>query len=219
MEVTKPRVRHLAALTMMFALLLGSAGSVWSAPALLFEDFAWGTPKSELAKRPGASPGEGSFAGDLLLPEAIFASMPWNVQLEFEKDRLVRVTLIERYSRERMDAVTRQLRADKFEMLSVLIDSTFLDLVKVLKTGGPDGVREEWARFVKDKTPERMIYAWFDTTGVVEDIKRLAGSLEQLLKAAPPETREAEVILLRDPDTSAPGALLVSFSLPAMQQP
>ena len=209
-------MRHLAVLAITLALLLGFAGKGWGA-AVLFENFVWGTPKSELVKLPEASPGEGSLAGDLLLPEAIFASMSWNVRLEFEKDRLVRVTLMERYSRERMDAVTRQLRADKFEMLSILIDSSFLDLVKVLKTGGPDSVREEWARFVKDKTPERMIYAWFDTTGVPDDIKLMAGNLEQFMRASPVETREAEVILLRDPATSAPGALLVSFSFPILE--
>ena len=209
-------MRHIAPLVIAFALLLGFAGKGWGAPPL-FGDFVWGTPKSELAKLPEASTGEGSFAGDLLLPEALFASMPWSVRLEFENERLVRVSLMERYSRERMDAVTRQLRADKFEMLSVLIDSTFLDLVKVLKTGGPDRVREEWARFVKDKTPERMAYAWFDTAGLTEDMKFMASSLQQLLMMAPAETRQAEVTLIRDPTASAPDVLLVDFSLPAMQ--
>ena len=209
-------MRHFAVLAITFALLLGSADKACGAP-VLFEDFAWGTPKDALAKRPEAVPGEDSFAGDLLLPEAIFASMPWNVRLEFENELLVRVTLMERYSRERMNAVTRQLRADRYEMLSILIDSSFLDLVKTLKTSGPDGLREEWARFVKDKTPERMVYAWFDTTEIVEDMKRMASSLGQLLMMVSPETREAEVILLRDPDTSAPGTLLVSFSFPLLE--
>jgi len=211
------RMRHFAVVTILLALLLGATGTARGA-ALLFEDFAWGMPKSELAKWPGAAPGEDSFAGDLLLPEALFASMPWTVRLEFAKERLVRVTLIERYSRERLDAVTRQLRVDKFEMLSVLIDDSYLDLVKTLKTVGPDGLREAWAGFVQGKTPERMIYAWFETSGMAEDIKLMAGSLEQLLMMVAPETREAEVIVLRDPDTSAPGALLVSFSFPVLQK-
>jgi uncharacterized protein YbaA (DUF1428 family) len=211
-------MRHFAVSIIVFALLFGSVGSACGAP-VLFGDFAWGTPKSELDKRPGASPGEGSLAGDVLLPEAMFASLPWNVRLEFANERLVRVSLMERYSRERMDAVTRQLRTDKFEMLSVLIDASFLDLVKILKARGPDGVKEEWERFVKDKKPERMVYAWFDTTGMSRDMKSMAGSLQQLLMMAPVETREVEVSLLRDPATSAPGMLLVDFSFPAMQKP
>jgi hypothetical protein len=116
-----------------------------------------------------------------------------------------------------MDKVTRQLRADKFEMLSVLLDASFLDLVEILKISGPDGVREAWARFVKDKQPERMAYAWFNTTGMSEDMKVMAGSLQQLLMMSPVETREAEVILLRDPAASAPGMLLVDFSFPVLR--
>jgi len=209
-------MRRLAVVTLTLALLLGTMGKAWGA-VTLFEDFVWGTLKSELAKLPEASPGEGSFADDLLLPEALFASMPWNVQLEFKKERLIRVTLVERYSRERMDAVTKQLRADNFEMLSVLIDSSYLDLVKVLKTAGPDGLREVWADFVRDKTPERMSYAWFDSTGMPEDTRRMAASLQQLLLMITTETRQAEVTLLRDPETFAPGVLLVTFSFPLLE--
>ena len=208
-------MRHFAALTIC-ALLFGFASNVW-ASATLFEDFVWGTPKSELEKLPEASPGEDSFAGDLLLPEAMFASLPWNVQLEFAHERLVRVTLLERYSRERMDAVTRQLRADKFDMLSLLVDDTYMDLLKMLKTVGPDRMREAWTRLVEGKTPERMVYAWFDISEVTDDMKYIANSLGQLLMMVSADTRQAEVILLRDPETSAPGVILVSFSLPVMQ--
>jgi len=210
---------RVTALSLVFALLLGSAGSAWGAP-VLFGDFVWGTPKSELAKRPELSPGDEYFADTLLLPEAIFASLPWNVRLEFENERLAQVSLMERYSRERMDAVTKQLQADKFEMLSVLIDSTYLDLVKTLKLLGPDKVREEWVRFVqdnvKDKAPERMVYAWFDTSGANRDIKTMASSLQQLLMMIPAETREAQVVLLHDPATSAPGIMVVTFAFPLM---
>lgn len=146
-----------------------------------------------------------------------FAGEPWGVRLEFADERLVRVSLMARYNRERMDKVTRQLQADKFEMLSVLLDSSFLDLVQLLRISGPDGVQEEWARFVKDKKPERMAYAWFDTTGMSESMKSMAGSLQQLLMMGPVETREAEVILLRDPAASAPGMLLVDFSFPVLR--
>ncbi len=199
-------------------LLLGFASNAWSAP-VLFGDFVWGASKSELGNRPGALPGEGPFIGDVHMPETTFAGLPWDVRLGFANDRLVRVSLMGRYSRDRMNAVTKQLRADGFEMLSVLLNSSFLDLVKILKLKGPDGVKEEWARFVKDKKPERMIYAWFDTSNTSEDMKAMVGSLQQLLTMGPIETREAEVILLCDPATSAPGMLLVDFSFPVMQQP
>lgn len=208
-------MRYVAVVSMLVVLLLGVAENARSAP-VLFGDFLWGTPKNELAGRQELSPGEGNFAGDLFLPGAIFADLPWNARLEFADDRLVRVSLMAQYSRQRMDAVTGRLRADKFEMLSVLIDASFLDLVKILKLRGPDGVREEWARFVKDKTPERMVYAWFETTGMSRDMKTMAGSLRQLLLMGPAETREAEVILLRDPAASAPDMLLVDFSFPLM---
>jgi hypothetical protein len=124
---------------------------------------------------------------------------------------------MERYSGERMEAVTKQLNADRFEMLSVLIDSSYLDLVKVMKLKGPEGVKSEWARFVKDKKPERMVYAWFDTSKCSKAMKTMAGDVSQLLAIGPAEAREAEVVLLRDSSTSLPGMLLVDFSLPAMR--
>jgi len=82
---------------------------------------------------------------------------------------------------------------------------------------GPDRMREEWARFVQDKIPERMSYAWFDTSEIGDDMKMMVKDLQQLLMMAAPETRQAEVTLLRDPDSSAPGAVLVSFSFPIME--
>ena len=193
------------------------AGRAQAAP-VLFADFVWGTPKSELEKITGAAPGQDAFAGDLFLPGTRdFAGESWNVRLVFAKERLVQVGLMAHYSRERMDKVSRQLRADKFEMLSVLIDSSSLDLVKVLKSGGPDSVKEEWARFARDKKPERMTYAWFDTSGMSETMKMTAGSLPQLLMMSPPETREVEVTLLRDPAAAAPGMLFVDFSFPVLR--
>jgi hypothetical protein len=209
-------MRHIPALILTVCLLSGSAGTAWGAHSL-FGDFVWGTPKNELAKHPGAAPGEGAFADDLLLPEAFFAGLPWTVRLEFDKDRLVRVSLIERYSRERMEAVTRQFTKDRYEMLSVLIDTTFLDLVKTLKIRGPEEVREEWKRFVQGKNPERMVYAWFDTSAMSADMKTMAGDLPQLLAMGPAEILEAEVTLLRDSAGSEPAMLLVGFSLPAMR--
>jgi len=206
-----------APLIVLLLLLPASVSPARAAP-VLFADFIWGTPKNALEKYPGAVPGQDAFAGDLFLPGTMdFAGEPWGVRLEFADERLVRVSLMAHYSRERMDKVTRQLRADKFDMLSLLLDSAFLDLVQLLKTNGPDGMREEWARFMKDKKPERMAYAWFDTTGMSESMKSMAGSLQQLLMMGPAETREAEVVLLRDPVTSAPGALLVDFSFPVLR--
>lgn len=210
-------MRYSALSGIVLVLLLGFAGSAFGAPAL-FGEFVWGTPRADFAKRPDVTSGTGTYADDLLLPEATFAGLPWTVRLEFDKDRLTRVSLMERYSTDRMSAVTAQLKADKYEMLSVLIDSAYLDLVKVLKTVGPEGVQTEWKRFVQGKSPERMIYAWFDTSKMSKDMKTMAGSLNQLLATGPAETREAEVILLRDPETSRPGMLLVDFSFPAMLQ-
>jgi hypothetical protein len=62
-----------------------------------------------------------------------------------------------------------------------------------------------------------MVYAWFDTAEMNREIRMMANSLQQLLMMVSVETREAEVILLRDPDSSAPGALLVSFSYPVLE--
>lgn len=208
-------MRYRIAQLLIAAMLVCFSGHAWAAPSL-FGSFTYGTPKSELAKLPGAAPGEGSFAGDIMLPEATFAGLPWNVRLEFANDRLVRVSLMERYSRERMSAVTRQLASDKFEMLSVLMDSSYLDLVKVLKTTGPESVKGAWADFVKGKKPERMIYAWFDMSGVSANQKTMAADLKNLLMIAPMETREAEVVLLRDA-AGSPGMLLVDFSFPVLR--
>ena len=199
-------------------LLLGSCASPAQAAPTLFGDFVWGTPKSELEKRPDAKPGQDAFAGDLFLPETDFAGESWNVRLEFAGERLVRVSLMAHYSRERMDKVTRQLRADGFEMLSVLRDSAMIDMVRILKTLGPDAVKEEWNRFMQGESPQRMTYAWFATASLSKDIKTMVSNLKDLLMSAPMETREAEVTLLGDQATGKPGMLLVDFSFPMLRQ-
>lgn len=213
MRYARCLVLTLLALTALPALLHADPAYV------LFNSYTFSMPRAEIAKLPGATEGEGSFAGDLMLPEAQFAGLPWNVRFEFAGDKLVRVSLMEGYTRERMDKVTAALRGDHYEMLGLLVDSKRLDVLGLLKTAGSDATRER-IREMLDNGPRRVIYAWFQTTEVSHDMKMMSRDLSELLMAAPAGMREAEVTVLAEESTKRPALLLVDFSFPVlMAQP
>lgn len=184
---------------------------------LLFENYAFGMPRALVAALPGATEGSGAFAGDLLLPEASFAGTLWNVRFAFKNDELVRVSLMERYSPERMRAVTDALRAGKFEMLALLANDKQLDFVSLLKIAGPEGLQNEIASLLGTTVPPRVIYAWFDTSAFSKEMKLMARNLKELMLVVAAETREAEVTLLSE-NGAEPHLILVDFSFPLLMQ-
>ena len=166
-------------------------------------------------KLPGAAPGKGDFAGDVLLPEADFAGLPWSVRLEFRRDALVRVSLVEAYTGKRLEAVNKSLRDMGFEMLAMLADGVRLDFVAALKVDGPQGLQGRIEKLHKKENPNRMSYAWFDTRKMSRETKVTARNLSELLQVVAAETREAEVTLLGD-GKGGIANILVDFSLPVL---
>lgn len=186
--------------------------------AILLDPWHFGLGKSEALRLPGASAGEGEFAGDVLLPESSFAGLPWTVRLEFREDALVRVILMEVYSKARLDAVSTALREMGFEMLALLAEGTQLDFIATLKTEGTDALRERIDRLSrKPRTGQPEAWAWFDTSRISREMKLMARNVNELLQMVSADTREAEVTLLYD-NTGKPAYLLVDFSLPVLER-
>lgn len=182
----------------------------------LFASYTFGLPRAQAMKLPGAAPGKGDFAGDVLLPEADFAGLPWSVRLEFRRDALVRVSLVEAYTGKRLEAVNNSLRDMGFEMLAMLADGVRLDFVAALKVDGPQGLQGRIEKLHKKENPNRMSYAWFDTRKISRETKVTARNLSELLQVVAAETREAEVTLLGDGKGGVTN-ILVDFSLPVLE--
>lgn len=84
----------LCALNLVLTLVLLSACAPAQAAPALFDEYELGAPKSELLARPGMKPGEGSMAGDLILPGVSWAGCEWTAQFGFEREKLTTVTLL-----------------------------------------------------------------------------------------------------------------------------
>lgn len=186
-----------------------------SQPAL-FASYIFGLPRAQAVKLPGARPGQGEFANDVILPEATFAGLPWTVRLEFREDALVRVSLMGTGDAQRLAAVNSSLREMGFEMLAMLSDGVRLDFPAILKTGGPDELQRRMKNLLDKKNPVRLSYAWFDTRQISRETKVMTRNLSELLQVVAAETREAEVILLGDGKGNVVH-MLVDFSLPVLE--
>ena len=191
------------------------APSQQNAP-VLFPPYVFGMPRAQAMKLPGAALGEGDFAGDILLPEASFAGLPWTVRLEFRHDTLVRVSLMEAYSDARLTAVNASLRDTGYEMLAMLADGVRVDFVASLKTDGPEALQKRIKKLHTDKKRERMSYAWFDTRKMSRETKIMARNLSNLLQVVEADTGEAEVSLLGD-GKGGVSHILVDFTLPVLE--
>lgn len=186
------------------------------AAPMLFASYTFGLPREQAMKLPGAAPGQGDFAGDVLLPEAEFAGLSWTVRLEFRRNALVRVSLMEAHTGKRLEAVNNSLRDMGFEMLAMLADGVRLDFVAALKVDGPQGLQDRIEKLHKQENPNRISYAWFDTRKMSRETKATTRNLSELLQVVAAETREAEVTLLGD-GKGGVAHILVDFSLPVLE--
>jgi hypothetical protein len=224
---------HLAGIAVLACLLLAAAsGSSCAAPAggacadcgpPLFGDFRRLAPKADIAALPGATPTEGEFDGDIMLPAVSFAGHQWVPRMAFDRDRLVRVSLMARtgsLSSERLDAVRSQLVRDGYEVLGIVADGKSLDCIAQLKLG--HALDEDPAKALAAETARllegfhtRVTYAWFDTRAVSQQTKRMARHLTDFLVMAPSDTREAEVTLVTKQE-GGETMLLVDFTYPIL---
>lgn len=179
----------------------------------LFPPYLFGMRRERAASLPGAATKEN---GDILLPEAAFAGLPWTVRLEFRDERLVRVSLMEIYTGRRLEAVNAALRDMGFEMLAMLVDKRRIDFISVLKTEGSAALQKNIAALHETKNPSRVGYAWFDTKNIRRETKIMARNLSELLQIIAADTREAEVTALGD-GKGGLTHLLVDFTLPILE--
>lgn len=207
-------MRRLALLAVL-ALLLYSVTPASASP-VLFDSYAFGTPRAELEKVPGMEKGEGEMASDLILPAVKWAGMDWAAQFIFEQDQLVNVTLLGAYERARFDAVRKELTGNSFEILGFVVDQKALDLFQLIKAGGVEAFQKRFGELIREKTPERVSYEFFQTKGVSEDQKKMVNSMNEFLRVVDMNILQAEVTMLGDGKGSGPQALLVSFFCPVL---
>ncbi|MEG2171666.1 MAG: hypothetical protein RRY29_00240 [Desulfovibrionaceae bacterium] len=205
-----------------FALLGGSAAFAadppkTDAPPLLYANLPWGASKAALMRLPEmshAQTGEGEFSQDLLVAQTHFAALTWGMRLVFNQDKLTRVSLMAPYSPERLRQSLAHLKTEHYEMLAVLVNDTRLDCVEILKTQGPQAVREKLVPLLAQK-PQRVVYAWFQVGELSGEIKTMSSTLKNLLMSVPAHTKEVEVVLMAGED-GKPGLLLLEFSFPLL---
>ncbi len=177
--------------------------------------FTYGMPRSEVEALPGAEKGEDSLAQDIFLPEQTFAGLPWTVRLHMYNDKLVRVSLMEAYTRERMDSVTQELMAQKLVVLAIRSDSREFDIYGASRSGDTETVRQRMQEVMR-QTKQSASYAWFDMSVMPEGMVQNARGLRELLMGSPETLRQVEVVVLADEKTHTPRILSVDFILPLL---
>ncbi|WP_308620746.1 hypothetical protein [uncultured Desulfovibrio sp.] len=197
-------------------------GAPQTATPVIFGEWRFGMDREAALRLPGAREGSGDMAGHVLLPEITWAGLPWNVSLEFRQGgadanagRLVRVCLLEAYSRERLDAVNALLREKGFEMLAMRAEGRDLDFIAILKAFGSDELQKRIAGLYQTDSMNFMSFGWFDTRGISREMKIMARNLTELLQIVRADTREAEVTLLGADGKAS--HILVIFSLPILE--
>jgi len=202
--------------SLVFSIMIVLAFSPAEAEPLLFDGYAFGTPRAEMEKIPGMGEGSGEMEGRLVLPGSSWAGKNWVATFDFEEDRLMNVTLMGAYDRARLEAVRSSLSRDGFEILGFVVDDRALDLFSLVKAEGIDAFQKRFLELLRAKTPARLSYEYFQTKNVSEEHKKMAGSMNEFLRVIDRNILQAEVTLLGDGSDSAPRALLVSFTCPVL---
>ena len=199
------------------------------ADPVIFGKWRFGMERSAALRLPGAKEGNGDMAGHVLLPEVTWAGLPWNVSLEFRRGgtgaeakaggapaaRLVRVCLLETYSRERLDAVNALLGEEGFEMLAMQAEGRNLDFIAVLKAFGSEELQKRIAGLYRTEAVNFMSFGWFHTRRISREMKIMSRNLPELLQIVRADTSEAEVTLLGADGRAS--HMLVIFSLPILE--
>lgn len=191
----------------------------------LFDDLRFGFARTDALKLPGAAPGEGEFAESVMLSEARFAGLPWTARLDFapwpkaEKlapPGLVRVALIETYTKERLEKVNSWLAANGFELLAMEAEGKRLDFLAILKSFGTKELQKRIGEFYKRDDAKMMAFAWFKTADISREMKITVRNLTELMHVIAAETLEAEVALL-GPGDGKISHIIVGFGMPVLE--
>lgn len=212
------------------ALAATPSGKQGEEPPMIFGQWRFGLTRGEALHLPGAKEGTGDFAGHVLLPETTWAGLPWNVSLEFQKAKggkagspqmvetdagLVRVCLLEAYSRERKEAVDAALNSEGYELLAMQGAGQELDFIVILKAFGSEELQKRIASLYQTDGLNSLSFGWFDTRTISREMKIMARNLPELLQIVRADTREAEVTLLGEDGRAS--HILVIFSLPVLE--
>ena len=92
-----------------------------------------------------------------------------------------------------------------------------MDLFQLIKAEGVEAFQKRFSEILREKTPERMSYEYFQTANVSEEHRKMAGSMTEFLRMVDMNILQAEVTMLGDGKGSGPQALLVSFFSPVLE--
>ena len=182
----------------------------------LFMNYNFGMLKSDALKLPLAKNGTGEYKDSIILPEIDYVGYKWAVRLDFTDEKLIRVSLMSGYSKERDEAINDELQKTGFSLLAILSDTKRLDCIVVLKTEGQKILQKKIDEMqTKSPLPKRLSFAWFDTSKVSKNIKQRVQNLSQFTQVISADTREVEVTFIGDGKIMS--HMFVDFTLPVLE--
>ncbi len=200
----------------LLAVALLFPGSLLAASLLL--GFEYGTPKSAIASREGVTMGKEDFQDHAFLKGVQWAGYAWTAQCHFSDAGLNGVTLYSSYSRELLTQISDYLKAQKFQMLGMIIDDKALDMISLVKLGGIKAFQKRFRELTSAHVPQRISYAWYDVTKIPQEQLRDAASLGQLLMLVPKDTLQVDVTQSANGKELTDRMLTVHFSYPIMDE-
>lgn len=216
--------RHMCVISMIKTMILGvsaavliSFGTAAAAPVFL-EGLEYGAAKESVASRPGALKGEEAFQNEVFFKSMPWAGFAWSAQCSFKDGKLAGVALYSAYSRELLDHVTSFLKAQRFQMLGMIVDDKALDMVSLVKLGGIEAFQKRYRELVSARVPEKISYNWFDSRKINDDQMSVSASLSQLLALVDREILQVDVVQSASGEKLENPMLSVHFSFPVLDE-
>ena len=184
----------------------------------LLQGFEYGAAKSEIAGREGAVLGKESFQNDVFFKGVPWAGFAWTAQCHFTENGLNGVTLYSAYSRELLKQVSTHLKEHNFQLLGMIIDDKALDMITLVKLGGPEAFQKRFRELTRAKIPQQISYEWFDGNKIPQDQLKDTASLGQLLTLVPRDTMQIDVTQSAKGEKLENSILLIHFSYPVIDE-
>lgn len=185
-----------------------------NAPFFL-ESFQYGTPKETIEALPNIMQGEEKTANELMHKEIVYAGHPWTGRLYFTNNKLTRLSLVEKYSRTRMNAITAYLKQEKYELLGMVLDNKAIDFFARIKVSDPETFQRNLLEEIRTTKFKRISYAWFDVKNVSVDLKQRVSTIGELLRTIDQNTREIEIVILGNKNNT-PEIMIIDFFFPIL---
>ena len=208
--------RLLLPLVLLAALLL-PAPAYAEEPSMLFENYAYGMARSEAEKIPGIKRGEGEMAGELILEGVKWLDRLWNAKFIFDKDQLIEISLIDRFSPEAVKAVRDQMKREQNQLVGIVLDDKAFDLFSLISAGGMEGFNARFNELWNAKKAHSLYSRqYLSTREISPEVLQRATNINQLLGMVESTIKETEMALIGDGEDPMPRYIIVSFTYPVL---